>query len=256
MRLELDRRLAPAEGEALAAAVREALGELQGAVGDFAAMLADGRADGRRGAGRRGACAATTRSRRRSRSSNGCATATSSCSERAPTTMAEGPAGATVQVRAGSGLGILRDDGQLALRRADGAGRTAGVPARAPRPRRRPARDRQDEPPLARASPRTHGRRLRARAAPRRHALGAAARDRPVHLARLPGAGLAYAAPAPQAAGDHRGRGPDRGLARLQGDGRGVRVVPARRAVPGAASRRCAPSWWRRRAPRRRSASR
>ena len=69
---------------------------------------------------------------------------------------------------------------------------------------------------------------------PGRHDRGPAARDRAVHIAGLPRAGLAHAAPAPQAAGDHRGRGPDRGLARLQGDGRGVRVVPARRAVPGA----------------------
>ena len=55
MRLELERHLAREEGEALVAAVREALRELQLAVGDFAAMLADGRAhgDGRaRGRGR------------------------------------------------------------------------------------------------------------------------------------------------------------------------------------------------------------
>ena len=40
MRLELDRLLTHEEGEALVAAVREALGELQQAVGDFAAMQA------------------------------------------------------------------------------------------------------------------------------------------------------------------------------------------------------------------------
>jgi glutamate dehydrogenase len=40
MRLELERHLAREEGEALVAAVREALGELQLAVGDFSAMLA------------------------------------------------------------------------------------------------------------------------------------------------------------------------------------------------------------------------
>ena len=40
MRVELDRRLTPEEGEALVTAVREALADLQSAVGDFGAMVA------------------------------------------------------------------------------------------------------------------------------------------------------------------------------------------------------------------------
>ncbi len=123
---------------------------------------------------------------------------------------------------------------RIALLPGDARRRAAGVPARAPRRRRRSARDRQDEPPLARAPARAHGRRVRACAPAGRLDCGAAARDRPVHLARLPGAGLTNAAPAPQAPGDHRGGGPDRGLARLQGDGGRLRVVPAGRALPGA----------------------
>ena len=47
MRVELERQLTPDEGEALVTAVRDALADLQLAVGDFAAMLADGRAHGR-----------------------------------------------------------------------------------------------------------------------------------------------------------------------------------------------------------------
>ena len=64
--------------------------------------------------------------------------------------------------------------------------------------------------------------------------------DRAVHLARVHGAGGAHAAPAAQAPAHRRGRGSDRGLARLQGDRRGLRVVPARRAVPGRPGPSCA----------------
>jgi glutamate dehydrogenase len=109
MRLELDRQLTPEEGEALVAAVREALGELQLAVGDFPAMLA--MVD-------RMATAVQP------------ATAVRAPEEVEETVaflewlrdghfillgarayeMEEGPDGATVQVQPGSGLGILRGD--------------------------------------------------------------------------------------------------------------------------------------------------
>jgi glutamate dehydrogenase len=110
MRLELDRPLTAEEGEVLVAAVREALGELQLAVGDFAAM----QALVERMAGAAQAAAAVR-----------------DADEVAETAaflewlrdghfillgaraydVAAGAAGATVQVQPGSGLGILRDDG-------------------------------------------------------------------------------------------------------------------------------------------------
>ena len=180
------------------------------------------------------ACAPPRRSRRRRRSSSGCATATSSCSAPAPTRVEDGAVGA----------------------RGAGAGRLGSRhPARRRRVALRASRRRVNELPeflrerlvasgdllvIGKTNRRSRVHR-RARMddvsvrvlRPGRHDRGPAARDRPVHVARLPRAGLAHAAPAPQAAGDHRGRGPDGGLARLQGDGRRVRVVPARRAVPG-----------------------
>ena len=58
---------------------------------------------------------------------------------------------------------------------------------------------------------------------------GAAAR--PVHLARLRRAGVDDAAAARQAAPDPRRRGPDRGLARLQGRDHALRRLPQGRAV-------------------------
>ena len=92
MRLELDRQLTPEEGEALVAAVREALGELQ-------ARRRRLRGDARRWSTRMAAavqdarppCASPTRSRRPWRSSSGCATGTSSCSAPAPTRWRRGP---------------------------------------------------------------------------------------------------------------------------------------------------------------------
>ena len=58
-----------------------------------------------------------------------------------------------------------------------------------------------------------------------------AAPDRAVHVEGLRRAGRPRTDPAPQAAPDHRGRGPDRGDARLQGGRRPVRVVPEGRPV-------------------------
>ena len=58
-----------------------------------------------------------------------------------------------------------------------------------------------------------------------------AAPDRAVHVEGVRRAGRPGTDPAPQAAPDHRGRGPDRGHARLQGGGRPVRVVPEGRPV-------------------------
>ena len=159
MRLELDRPLTDEESETLVAAVREALGELQLAVGDFAAMLAHGRAHGGGGAGRR-----------RVRDADEVEETAAFLDwlrdghfillgARAYE-IADGPAGPTVQVQPGSGLGILRDDGSSRFAEPTPRGRAAGVPARAPRRERRPARDRQDQPPLRGAPARAHGRRL------------------------------------------------------------------------------------------------
>ncbi|MDP9259338.1 MAG: NAD-glutamate dehydrogenase [Actinomycetota bacterium] len=111
MRVELERHLAREEGEVLVAAVREALWELQLAVGDFAAMLAMVE---RMENAARGAAAAR------------------SAEEVEETTaflqwlrdghfillgarayaIEEGPSGPAVHVQDGSGLGILRDDGE------------------------------------------------------------------------------------------------------------------------------------------------
>jgi glutamate dehydrogenase len=110
MRLELERRLTPEEGEALVAAVSDALGELQAAVGDFTAMLAM--------VDRMGAAVQT-------------ASAVRDPDEVEETVaflewlrdghfillgarayaIEESPAGPTVHVQPSSGLGILRDDG-------------------------------------------------------------------------------------------------------------------------------------------------
>ncbi|MDX6597902.1 MAG: glutamate dehydrogenase, partial [Gaiellales bacterium] len=109
MRLELDRRLTPEDGEAMVAAVSEALAELQAAVGDFPAMLA--MVDRMTGAVQ-------------------AASAVRSPEEVEETAaflawlreghfillgaraydIADGPEGATVRAQPGSGLGILRDD--------------------------------------------------------------------------------------------------------------------------------------------------
>ncbi len=85
---------------------------------------------------------------------------------------------------------------------------------------------------------------------------GLSARDRPVHLARLPGAGVAYPAPTPEAACDRRGREPDRGLARLQGDRRRIRVDSRATSCSRLRSRSCVRRSSPPLAPRRRSASR
>jgi glutamate dehydrogenase len=109
MRLELERRLTPEEGEALVAAVREALQELQLAVGDFSAMLA---------MVERMASAVQTAAAVRDpdeveetvaflewlRDGHFILLGTRAYE------MAEGPSGTTVQVQPGSGRGILRDD--------------------------------------------------------------------------------------------------------------------------------------------------
>jgi glutamate dehydrogenase len=110
MRLELERQLAPEEGEALLAAVREALQDLQLAVGDFAPMLA---------------------MVERMTAAVHAAAAVRDADEIEETAAflewlrdghfillgarayetGDGPEGPAVQVKLGSGLGILRDDG-------------------------------------------------------------------------------------------------------------------------------------------------
>jgi glutamate dehydrogenase len=109
MRLELDRRLTPKEGEAMVTAVREALAELQAAVGDFAAMLA------------------TVDRMTAAVQAAGAARSPEEVEETSAFLawlreghfillgaraydIADGADGATVQAQPGSGLGILRDD--------------------------------------------------------------------------------------------------------------------------------------------------
>ena len=111
MRVELERHLAREEGEALVAAVREALQKLQLAVGDFAAMLsmvtrmaaAAHEAAGVRAADEVEETAAFLDWLRDGRFILLGARAYS---------VEEGPSGPQVQVQAGSGLGILRDEGE------------------------------------------------------------------------------------------------------------------------------------------------
>ncbi|HET6175055.1 MAG TPA: NAD-glutamate dehydrogenase [Gaiellales bacterium] len=111
MRVELERHLASEEGEALVAAVREALHELQLAVGDFGVMLAmvDRMAAAAHGA-------AETRTAEEVEE-------TAAFLEWLRTghfillgarayTIEDGQSGPAVHVQEGSGLGILRDDGE------------------------------------------------------------------------------------------------------------------------------------------------
>ena len=109
MRLELDRRLTPEEGEALVAAVREALGELQAAVGDFALMLAT--------VDQMAAAVQTAAGVREPEEVEETVAFLEWLRDghfillgARAYDMVEGPAGATVHVQPGSGLGILRDD--------------------------------------------------------------------------------------------------------------------------------------------------
>jgi glutamate dehydrogenase len=109
MRLELDRRLTAEEGESLVAAVREALAELQAAVGDFAAMLAM--------VDRMTAAVQAAAGVRSSEEVDETAAFLAWLREghfillgARAYDIADGPAGATVEAQPGSGLGILRDD--------------------------------------------------------------------------------------------------------------------------------------------------
>ena len=123
-----------------------------------------------------------------------------------------------------------RRRGVVGVRPPAAARRPARRRARA-RARGRPADRLQDQPALHRAPARADGLRRRPQGLARRprHRRGADAR--PVHDQGLRRAGLADAAAQPQAAPDPPPRGPDRGLARLQGRGRAVRLVPQGRAV-------------------------
>ena len=94
--------------------------------------------------------------------------------------------------------------------------------------------------PLDRAPARAHGRHRDQEDRLRGRGRGPDPHRGPLHLARVHGAGRTHAAPAPEAAQARAERGSDRGLARLQGGRRHLRVVPARRAVPGSAPRTCA----------------
>ena len=97
--------------------------------------------------------------------------------------------------------------------------------------RGRPADRLQDQPALARPPPRADGLHRRAPHLGRGRDRRRGADARPVHHQGLRRAGQPDAAAAPQAAPDPALRGPDRGLARLQGRGLAVRLVPQGRAV-------------------------
>ena len=119
---------------------------------------------------------------------------------------------------------------ELVLRRARPDRVAAARRARA-RARGRPADRLQDQPARARPPARADG--LRRRAADLRPGRdrGRGADARPLHDQGLRRAVEPDAAAAPQAAPDPAPRGPDRGLARLQGRGQPVRLVPQGRAV-------------------------
>ena len=102
---------------------------------------------------------------------------------------------------------------------------------------RRAADRRQGQRALAGAPPRADGLRRRAAGHAGRRDRRRGAPARPVHDQGLRRARVRDAGAAPQAAARARGRGPDRGLARLQGRGRAVRHVPEGRAVRRAGRR-------------------
>ena len=111
MRLELERHLAREEGDALVAAVREALEELQQAVGDFSAMLAmvermAAAAHGAEGVRSAEEVEETAAFLDWLRDGHFILLGARAY------TLEEGASGPEVQVQPGSGLGILRDDGE------------------------------------------------------------------------------------------------------------------------------------------------
>ena len=128
-----------------------------------------------------------------------------------------------------------RDPGRrlrLALRDAGARGRHRPAPARAPG-RRQPARRLEDEPLRDRPPPRQDGRHHReARRRARQHGRAPAA-ARHLHAQGVHGAGLEDADPRQEAPPDRRRRGPPRGVARPQGAGRALRVLPQGRALRG-----------------------
>ena len=180
MRVELERPLTPDEGQALVATVHDALADLQLAVGDFAPMQA---------VVERMAAAVHD------------AAAVRDAEEVEETAafldwlrdghfillgareyeITEGAEGPSVQVKLGSGLGILRDNGTSRFALPSSLRKLPEFLRAAPHGERRSARDRQDQPHLARAPARAHGRRLGAGAAAGRNARRPASRDRAVH---------------------------------------------------------------------------
>jgi len=111
MRVELERHLAREEGEALVPAVREALHELQLAVGDFGEMLAmvqrmEKAAQGATGARSAEEVEETTEFLQWLRDGHFILLGARAYA------IEDGPSGPAVHVQDGSGLGILRDDGE------------------------------------------------------------------------------------------------------------------------------------------------
>ena len=132
--------------------------------------------------------------------------------------------------RGGLRPGAARRRGALGLRQAGGGRDARPEPARA-RAGRRAAAGLQDEPAVAGAPPRAHGLRRHPPRLGRRRDRRRGADDRALHDQGLRRARLRDARPAPQAAADPGQRGPDRRLARLQGGGLALRVLPQGRAL-------------------------
>ena len=126
--------------------------------------------------------------------------------------------------------GAARRRGALGLRQAGGGRDARPQPARAGAGRRAAA-GLQDQPAVAGAPPRAHGLRRHPPRLGRRRDRRRGAHDRPLHDQGLRRARLRDARPAPQAAADPGQRGPDRGLARLQGRRLALRVLPQGRAL-------------------------
>ena len=232
MHFDLARRLDDDELAEVEQAVRAAL--VGGARGRLR-LQGDDRARRRhdhRRARRHAPVTRATRCTRSPTSSSGCCTATSSCSARASTSFSDG----AISVVDDSGLGILRDEDRSAYcepvplaelppavrERATNGDLLLVTKTNAISPVHR--HERMD---YVGVRLRLAQRRDRRRVAP----------ARPVHLEGVRRARVGDAAAAPQAAPGARRRGPDRGLARLQGGGRAVRLVPEGGAVRRAGRR-------------------
>ena len=187
---------------------------------------------------REGAAALRRRRGRRGRRLPAMAGAPTTSSSSAPATTS--CATARCASSPGSGLGLLDDEARSAFAKPVAVEDARAQAARA-RAGGRAAAGLQDEPAVAGAPPRAHGLRRHPPGLGRRRDRRRGAHDRALHDQGLRRAGLRDAGAAPQAAAGPRQRGPDRGLARLQGRRHALRLLPQGRAVRRA-DRRPAPA--------------